>query len=84
MKELWQAFLARLIYWLTPKPAEVLTLGTCQCDHLRCCHVKGKYNCTAAVDDSVCACEVYIRKKGDGDDDVPTPTPEQLERMFTK
>lgn len=57
MRELWQAFLARLVYWLTPKPhvpapapivqapEPPLTAGTCECDHGRCFHAGGKGKC---------------------------------------
>jgi hypothetical protein len=57
MKDLWKALLARLVYWLTPKPpvpppapiVEVpeppLTPGRCECGHLRCVHLFGKERC---------------------------------------
>jgi hypothetical protein len=57
MRELWKAFLARLVYWLTPKPVIPPTVvvqapepplkpGNCECDHMRCSHVEGKGKCT--------------------------------------
>lgn len=60
MRELWKAFISRMVYWLTPKPpappAPVieqtpeppLKPGKCECGHLRCSHVGGKGRCTMA------------------------------------
>lgn len=56
MKELWKAFLARLIHMLTPKlpapiiveaPEQPLKPGTCECSHARCAHRDGKGKCAA-------------------------------------
>jgi len=58
MKQLWNALIARLVYWLTPKPPVVppapivkapeppLTPGICQCGHIRNCHIEGKWQCS--------------------------------------
>jgi hypothetical protein len=61
MHELWRALIARLVYWLTPKPpappAPVvvkaldppLRNGTCVCTHGRNCHRDGKGSCSVAM-----------------------------------
>jgi hypothetical protein len=58
MKQLWNALIERLVYWLTPKPHIVspapivqapetpLKPGICECGHLRCTHIAGKGACT--------------------------------------
>ena len=43
MRDLWKAFVARIVYWLTPKPP--LTSEICQCEHWRCAHVRGEGHC---------------------------------------
>jgi len=57
VSDLWKAFVARLVYWITPKPpvhpAPVVVAapepplkpGFCECGHLRCLHVGGKGKC---------------------------------------
>jgi hypothetical protein len=57
MRELWTAFLARMVYWLTPKPhvpppapiieapEPPLMPGKCECGHIRCIHVGCKGRC---------------------------------------
>jgi hypothetical protein len=57
MKELWKALIARLVYWLTPKPPvppppvivqapePPIMPGICECGHIRCLHVGGKGKC---------------------------------------
>jgi hypothetical protein len=61
MKALWNALIARMVYWLTPKPPVVLSApivqvqapdpplkpGVCQCSHQRCAHISGKGKCYA-------------------------------------
>lgn len=61
MKALLDAFIARLTYWLTPKPPTLpappapivvqappppLRPGICECSHIRSIHVEGKGVCT--------------------------------------
>lgn len=58
MKELWKALIARLVYWLTPKPPlppapitvqapePSLKPGICECGHIRSIHVSGKGQCS--------------------------------------
>jgi hypothetical protein len=58
MGELWKAFVARLVYLLTPKPPvppppvivqapePPLTPGWCECGHIRSIHVAGRGKCT--------------------------------------
>lgn len=59
MNRIWEAFIARLTYWLTPKPLpspmpesplpvppEVLKPGKCECEHLRCTHFNGNGPCS--------------------------------------
>jgi hypothetical protein len=60
MKALWNALIARLVYWITPKPPVIdpapiikvqapeppLKPGICECEHDRCYHVGGKGKCT--------------------------------------
>ena len=59
MGELWKAFIARLVHWLTPKlpvpppvpivqaPEPPLKPGRCECQHNRCAHIHGKGKCHA-------------------------------------
>ena len=83
MGELWKAFVASLVYLLTPKPP--LTPGKCECGHRRCDHKEGKRNCTVSTNPGyVCACEIYIPKKDDSADDGLTPSPADLERLYFK
>ena len=59
MRELWKAFIARLIYVLTPKPPAVpqatvvevpMKPGTCECSHDRCHHIGGKGHCAVGYE----------------------------------
>jgi hypothetical protein len=57
--DLWKALVARLVYWLTPKPPvppppvimqapePPLKPGICECEHERSTHVGGKGKCCA-------------------------------------
>lgn len=61
MSELWKAFVARVVYWLTPKPyvpppapiilapEPPLKPGICECGHKRCHHIGGKGECVCAL-----------------------------------
>lgn len=91
--ELKQAIIARLIDWVTPsrsRPTPILLPGTCECDHIRSCHVRGEGKCMGEwppddKDDewTECACQIYIRDDDDGEDEPePTPTPNQLEELY--
>jgi len=87
MKVLWNAFVARLTYWLTPKPPAPVIVqapepplkpGVCECEHDRCNHVGGKGKCTVAYpadlewpDGAICSCEIYIRDDDNDDGDEP-------------
>jgi hypothetical protein len=91
MNELWKAFVARLVYWLTPNPP--LKHGICVCDHKRNDHVGGKGHCVAEFPpDSEwphgarCACQIFVLAKDDrgGNGSSDTPSPAELERMFSK
>lgn len=64
MKQLWQTLIARLVYWLTPKPSVVppapimqtpeppLKAGICECTHLRCSHIEGRGRCSLVFEPS--------------------------------
>ena len=89
MKELWKALLARIVYWLTPKPP--LTSEICQCEHWRCAHVRGEGHCVFEYPQekedflTVCGCQVFIPKKRGPSDDLPeAPSPSELERLYQK
>lgn len=79
MKSLWGALIARLVYWITPKPYVAppapipeppMKPGKCECGHLRSSHVGGKSACTLAwppneewPTGSHCSCQVFIPYK---------------------
>ncbi len=90
MRELWKAFLARLVYLLTPHPIEALRPGQCECGHKRCCHRDGTGPCGVMPKQGWrCACDIFIPKKRNDGDNPPTPEPTpkdviELERMFGK
>lgn len=87
MKQLWNALIARLVYWLIPKPRvdppapipdPPLKPGTCECDHKRCHHVGGKGQCTVAYpvdkewpNGAICACMIFILDKDNDNGDEP-------------
>jgi hypothetical protein len=92
MKHIWDAIIARIVYWIIPKPKEVLKPGICTCTHARHAHVNGKGRCVAEFPSKgsrpkcYCACQIFILD--DDDDDgggLPdTPSPELLESWFAK
>ena len=89
MRDLWKAFVARVVYWMTPKPP--LTSEICQCEHWRCGHVKGEGYCVFEYPPeelgrrTMCGCQVFIPKKDDGDhSDSEAPSPSELERLYQK
>ncbi len=99
MSELSKAFVARLIHWLTPKPAALpeppLKPGICECTHARCHHKDGKGSCFAQYEPNSeenktdfwlgCACQCFILDDDDDDDGDPeTPSPKELERLYSK
>jgi hypothetical protein len=75
-----------------PEQVEELKPGTCECSHLRSCHVDGKGRCKVGFPRSeewpngaVCACQVYIRDDDDDEDPEPdTPTPSELEQLYRR
>lgn len=87
MSELWKALVARMAYWLTPKPHLSLVAqpeepelrpGTCECTHERCAHVGGKGRCAAAFPadaewpkGAVCACQMFIRDDDNNGENDP-------------
>ncbi len=89
MRELWKALVARMIFWLTPKPpAPVIVAapetpmkpGKCECSHERCAHVGGKGRCVAEyppdkvwLNGAICSCQIYIPSKDDDDDGEDDP-----------
>lgn len=90
MKQLWQSLIARLVYFLTPAPVEILKPGRCECDHRRCCHKNGKGKCSAQFPPGEetpqwcdCSCVLFILDEDNDDEDDPeTPSPQELERML--
>lgn len=98
MRALWNAFIARLVWMITPKPkpaplpAEVLKPGICECGHDRCIHVGGKGRCTAEHPSDKewprgahCAFQLFILDDDDDDEGEPeTPTPSELEKLYQK
>jgi hypothetical protein len=91
LKQLWNALIARLVYWITPKPPVVLPApipesplkpGKCECGHLRCSHIGGKGKCTLAwppsekwLNGSICSCQVFIPKKDNDNREEEPETP---------
>ena len=86
---IWKALKARL----TQEPP--LTPGTCECEHIRSVHRKGKYRCcvqypphTEDNDSDVwtsCACEIFIPEKGGGGNEpIPDPSPEEVEKEIAR
>lgn len=89
MKLLWNAFIARLVYILTPTPMTVPILndpdapllpGKCECGHIRSSHVDGIGKCSVSYPISVewpdgasCACRIFIRDEDNDDDDDGDP-----------
>ena len=73
-RALWAALMGRT------HPVTGLVPGKCECGHSRCCHVKGKYDCTVTPvpndERMMCACEIYIRA-------VPI-TVDELEALYRK
>lgn len=93
MKNLWKSLVARLTYWLIPKPDEILKPGDCECGHSRCYHKKGKGECMAGFPPDAetpywtdCGCQVFILDDDDdgGEDEPETPSPEELEKLYQK
>ncbi len=83
--------------WFKPDEAEPLKPGVCECDHLRCCHEKGKGACRVGFEPrseenpsnewTECACQIFILDEDhdDGDDQPNIPIdPEvaELQRMI--
>jgi hypothetical protein len=77
------------------KPVDPLTPGTCECGHLRCCHVAGSGVCSVGYpadkewpDGAVCACKIFILDPNadeDDDEETPeTPSPLDLEELYRK
>lgn len=85
MSRLWNAFIDRLVYNLTPKlpepklepfPDPPLTPDVCQCGHSRCSHAAGRFACACASNEPDDkhdgwwgACACQIFIKDDDDDD---------------
>lgn len=71
--------------------ARFLRPGTCECDHERCCHVKGRGKCKAEYPPDKetpywtgCTCQVYIPDSNSDGDPDPTPTPSELEELYRR
>ena len=95
MGELWKAFVARLVYLLTPKPVvptEMLKPGICECEHDRCVHKNGRGKCCGhwPPDKETnywtdCSCQLFIPEKDDDAADSPeTPSPSELEKLWQR
>ena len=92
MRELWRAFVARVVYWLTPKPPvpavvqvsePPLAYGECVCSHGRNFHRDGKGSCSVALNepdgkhnDFWGECACQVFILDEDDDDDPEPEPE--------
>ena len=73
-------------------PEEILRPGTCECEHMRCAHEKGKGMCHAqfppdeeSPEWTECACQIFILDDdGDDDPDPETPTPSELLELYQR
>lgn len=94
MKQIWEAFVARVVYLLTPRIRCEAPLfpGICGCGHKHCAHANGEGECRVYFPPSEgwmmgskCACDVFILDNDDdgGDADPDTPTPSELEEIYS-